>query len=141
MNRFNYAIWFIPEESSDWHNYTNGFIPHMTIQAYLTYDEAVELYNIIKVDIEETIVYLDTMKCSSESDFSALYYDILTNSKYDWWPADAHISFRYSYKPFTENDIEDFNQMCIPKIGVLDHIRIVNCNGFFKDWAKKNDII
>ena len=136
MNRFNYALWFIPEKTSEWYNCTNGFVPHMTIQAFLTYEEAVELYNIIKQDIEDTIVYLDTIKYSNESDFSALYYKISTNNNYDWWPADAHISFKYSYEPFTENNIDEFKQMYIPKIGVLDHIRIVNCNGYFKEWNK-----
>ena len=140
MNRFNYAVWFIPEETSEWYNYTNGFTPHVTIKAFLTYDEAVKLYNIIINDAMDTVVYLDDLIHSYEKEFSALYYNISTDTYYDWWPKDAHISFRYSYTPFTKDDIVKFKNINIPRIGILDCIKIVNCNGFFKDWDKKNDI-
>ena len=139
MNIFNYAVWFIPEEDSEWYHYTNGFIPHMTIKAYLTYKEAVELYNNVIKDVKDTTVYLNDFVYSNESGFSALYYNISTDTIYNWWPKDAHISFRYSYNDFTEDEIKDFKNINIPKKSILSNVKIVNCNGYFKDWYKKSD--
>ena len=40
MNYFNHCIHYIPEENSEFHNYTNGFVPHLTIHKNLEKPDA-----------------------------------------------------------------------------------------------------
>ena len=39
MQKLGYCIWLCPEKNHPWYNYTNKFIPHLTIKNNLSYSQ------------------------------------------------------------------------------------------------------
>ena len=133
MKDFNYCIWFIPE-NNEWHDLTNGFIPHMTIKHSLSYSDAFRLYKIINTKPIE--IELDNPEIHEENGFFAYYYNLKSiNNKSLWWPKDQHISFIYKYnEPITLVEQQNIKKNIVNYKGKLTKIALVNCNGHFINW-------
>ena len=43
MPNFDYCIWFLPENNSEFYNYTKGFSPHLTIKSKINKNDIMEL--------------------------------------------------------------------------------------------------
>ena len=134
MMDFKYCVWIIPKENHSWYNYTNGFIPHMTIKSKMNYSDALNLYNSLKnqniqIKLDDKITY------SVEKDFHGLYFLCYTNLNLAWWPKNAHVSFRYNYdKSFTPEEIKKVESEVLVKDAELFEIKLVKCSGHFKNW-------
>jgi len=132
---FKYCIWLIPNKTHIWYNYTNGFIPHLTIKSKMNYKDAQKLYNFLnieplKIKLCHDIIY------SIEKKFHALYFPVkLLGVKPEWWPNNPHISFRYQYnKSFNQCEIENLKKLVSVFDGELVEIKLVKCSGHFKNW-------
>ena len=132
VTNFKYAIWFLPNHSN-WDKYTSGPKAHMTIKSGLSLDNALCLFN----SIEPTIIpiRLANHEISHENGFWAMYYCLKPFVKIlpNWWPTNPHISFIYQYdKPILFDQIS--NLPSFSKIGILNKIALVDCNGHFSNW-------
>lgn len=136
MLEFGYCIWVIPNKNHIWNTYTKGFTPHMTIKSHLTKVQAEKLFNSLK---EQKIkVKLTNLVRTSLQGFNAIEYklDVLGN-KPDFWPENAHISFRYRYnKPFSKDEEIELKELIKVKEGYLENIKINKCDGHYETWTK-----
>ena len=141
MNYFNHCIHYIPEENSEFHNYTNGFVPHLTIHKNLEKPDAEkklkELKNIEPVEVtligEPIIEYVP--------EFSCLYYNVeCVGETPTWFPKDAHVSFIYKCgNEITEDEIENLKNKITNKKCLLNNLKIIKLEGdFFNNLFKKN---
>ncbi len=132
---FQYCIHFIPEEKSEFHKYTNGFIPHLSIMTKLTEKEAKyhfnKLCNIqpIEIILDDKPIYNDLFSLYS------IYYSVKFKEKTPHWcPENPHISFLYSYKPIKKQEIETLTNKIKIKKCILNKLKIVKCNGHYLTW-------
>lgn len=140
MNYFGYCIHYIPEENSEFHNYTNGFVPHLTIHMNLLKPDAEkkleELKNIQPIEVtligEPIIDYVP--------EFSSLYYNVKTvNETPPWFPEEAHISFIYKNgSEITDQEIEALKNKITNKNCLLNNVKIVKLEGDFFNNLFKN---
>jgi len=140
MNYFGYCIHYIPEENSEFHNYTNGFVPHLTIHMNLLKADAEkkleELKNIEPVEV--TLIGEPIVNYVPE--FSSLYYNVKTiNETPSWFPEGSHISFIYKNgSKIKDEEIEALKNKITNKKCLLNNLKIVNCEGdFFNKLFKK----
>ena len=136
MKNFKYCIWFLPENSSIFYRYTNGFLPHMTIKSNMSFSYAKILYDKIQpinLDLE-----FKTIQTSVEDDFCALYAGIKKKDIW-WWPKNAHISFQYRYNnPYTKQDMIQLQNKLIGKTRFkCNQILLVRCDSYFTTWKNK----
>ena len=144
MNYFNHCIHYIPEENSEFHNYTNGFVPHLTIHMNLEKPDAEkkleELKNIEPIEVtligEPIVDYVP--------EFSYLYYNVKTvNETPSWFPEGAHISFIYKNgDEITHEEIEALKNKITNKKCLLNNLKIMELEGdFFNNLFKKQQTI
>ena len=139
MHDFKYCIWLVPNKHHSWINIPNDFTPHMTVKSHLDQKEANYIYNKIKKENYQIKVKLVGKLCQDNTeDFYALQYNVLSisNDIPDWFPKDAHISFAYQYKPFTEHQMQELENKIKDKNGLLDLLVINKCTGNYKNWKK-----
>lgn len=141
---FHYCLWLSPDTQHPWYSYTEGFNPHMTIRYYLNQEEAQivkrELRNQLKPF--EVEIYGDPV-VSVDGNFHAIYYHIRpvdANQAPNWFPENAHISFRYGYeKPFTKEEIEEIKNKVIIRKALMNQIKVVCCNGHYHSWKPEHE--
>ena len=140
MEDFKYCIWFIPEKEHEWNKYTNGFSPHMTIKSKLSKSSLKDFNNIISSNKKIKVRLVGKLYQTQLNDFYSLQYDIEPINKDeipDWWPSNAHISFKYKYiLPYIDDEIRNIDNEIKIKEGILDTISIYKCSGDFSTWKK-----
>ena len=142
MHDFKYCIWLVPNKDHSWINIPNDFTPHMTVKSHLDKKDANYIYNKIKKENYQLKVKLvGKLFQDSIEDFYALEYSVqpINDNVPEWFPKDAHISFAYQYKPFTNYQIKEIENKIKDKNGVLDLLVINKCSGDFKNWKKIED--
>ena len=137
---FGYCLWFIPKKNEDWNKYSSGFTPHISIYTHLNrgnlnkYKKLIDKQWNIKIKLKGDIYQTE------KNNFYALQSDVEIDENYikpDWWPSNAHISFRYKYNfPFSKDDISKLNNILINKYCVFDTVIFMNCNGDYSTWKK-----
>ena len=133
---FGICIWFLPENNHEWYNYTDNFLPHISIKTKLNLKEGVRTFNSINIDtlnikIDGELVY------DIQENFHSLYFPvkIMDNQIPNWWPNNAHVSVRYRYdKPFTKSEIEEVKKMVLVKRAKLNNLKLVDCREHYKTW-------
>ena len=134
MKNFKYCIWLTPYDDNDeWYSYTNGFEPHITIFYYLDKQEAYKKIKLIH-DYDINLTITDELIKLSEEGFNSLYYKVSINKDLDWWPENAHISFRYKYDDITEKEIDELKNKIKKKTARFSKIKIKKCDGHFSYW-------
>jgi hypothetical protein len=132
---FGVCLWALPENNHEWYNYTNNFLPHISIKTKLNLKQGIDFYNSINIDELNVEIYGDLVY-SIENNFHALYFPvkILGNIPY-WLPNNSHISFRYKYdNEFTESEISKIKNMIKVKNAKLTNLRLVDCREHYKTW-------
>jgi len=141
MENFKYCIWFTPQLNHPWYNYTQSFLPHMTIKSKLDETNLNKYKNILYFNKQIEIKLVGKLYQDKINDFYALQYDVEVLNKNeipDWWPDNPHISFRYRYNiPHTEKEIEDISKIIEIKTGLLDCIQVYKCSGHFREWTRR----
>ena len=102
---FIWCVWLVPEKGHRWFDYTNGFVPHMTVKAELNnYKDAEKLYFDVCKDLDGRgvcVKILDGLEQHYEQNFGALVYNVeaieCDKLKNWWWPNGAHISDHIYY--------------------------------------------
>lgn len=131
MKDFLYCIWAIPANYHQWHEDTNGFCPHLSINTNLSYEEAYAKFT--EIEFSPVMVTLETVVHEYTKEFSSLFYTADSIPKPIWFPDGAHISFIYQYSGvFSSQNIEHVER--IQKNGLLDRICVVRCNGHYDTW-------
>lgn len=135
MKNFKYCLWLMPSKGHLWQTITVGFLPHLSIATDLTLDKAITLMNNIKethikVNLEGKLEQIE------DNGFVAAYYKVKPAKSLPFlWPKEAHISFAYQYdKLFTNKQIDELEKKIINKSAILNTLKIMKCNGHFKDW-------
>ena len=140
MENFKYCIWFLPEKNHEWYKYTNGFKPHMTINSNLEKKDLIQFNNIIKLNYKIEVELIGKLYQTNTNHFYALQYDIKIlniKEKPEWWPDNAHISFKYNYNiPYSDKDIKEIDESIKIKNGYLNKIAIYKCIGDFSTWGE-----
>lgn len=141
MPNFDYCIWFLPENNSEFYNYTKGFSPHLTIKSKINKNDIMEFQEFINMieDYKIKIKLVGNLYQTQEDYFYALQYNvqILDQDIPKWWPKNAHISFRYKYHlPYTKSEIEQIEKEIKVREVILDKIQIVYCNGDYSNWKR-----
>ena len=78
MKNFGYCIWLLPN-NTNWNNYTNGFIFHMTIKHSLTLSDARNIYSKLKIS-SQIMELAEKYTLDKEHNFNALYYILKTEN-------------------------------------------------------------
>ena len=133
MKNFGYCIWLLPN-NTNWNNYTNGFIFHMTIKHSLTLYDARNIYSKLKIS-SQIMELSEKYTLSCDDDFNALYYILKKIDNIpEYFPNDSHVSLFYKYKDKISNEeIQKIEK--ISNTVVFDKIALVDCNNkHFKDW-------
>lgn len=134
---FKYCIWFLPEKTHDWHLYPSGFPPHLSIKTYLEYDDVFNFKDILNDKISIEIKLVGNLYQTRVNNFYALQYLVepINDNEPNWWPENAHISFRYRYdKPFTEEEIKNIENTIKVRNANLNNIRVQKCSGHYNSW-------
>lgn len=134
--KFGRCLWLIPDELSDWHNYTDGFTPHMTIKTNVT-DKELEFYrNNIDLNKSYEVELIDDLIYEKKNNFHCLYFKVkLHGFKPNWWPDNAHISLKYRYNnSITKKEIEKIYNLVKNKKGILNSIKLMSCNTHYNFW-------
>ena len=137
MKDFKYCIWYTPKNNHEWHKFTNGCPPHITIYYYLDKDEAIEkIKELQKYNLN--IKLIGNLKQTCVDNFYALQYDVLlesNHSKPEWFPDDAHVSFKYQYdNEFTLSEITNLEKKINIKSALFTDFKIVKCSGHYTKW-------
>ena len=140
MKNFQYCIWLIPEPNHPWYNYTDGFLPHITLKYYLSKKKAQEFLKSNDLNQYCTVRIQGSCEQSSEDNFVSLSYSVETDgSSPSWWPDNAHISFRYQYnKLFTPSDIEELDKQIKHRDCSMYTLNIAKCDGHYSKWKLAN---
>ena len=134
MKSFGYCLWYLPIKKHKWYSLTTGFFPHISIKTDLTLNSAKHLYKYFNKNIT-TVTLEDKLNVSNEIGFNAAYFNVKNKEAYFWWPKDAHVSFAYQYKPFTDNQLKKIKKIVNKfNVAVFDRVKIVKCIGHYKDW-------
>ena len=129
MKYFRYCVWFT-QENSDWTQYTNGFMSHITIKHSMSYEDALGLYS--RIDpIDVNVCLEEEPVISNDNGFCALYYMLKPiQNMPEWWPNDAHVSFLYQYEPITTQT----HKHCGARSQQFCNIALMDCRGYFTKW-------
>ncbi len=155
LRDFIWCVWFVPEKGHPWFDYTNGFVPHMTVKAELNnYKDAEKLYFDVCKDLVGKgcgvcVKMLSGLEQHNEPNFGALVYNIEIKDentlKALWWPNGAHISIRYRCDgtKFSEKEMKEVDTNVVVREGYLKEVRLMRCTGHFMDWTliKRTEIV
>jgi len=133
---FGYCIHFIPEEKSEFHNYTNGFVPHLSIKTHLTKEQAEYYYNKLSSIHSIEVILLNDIVYDTSCPLYSLYYNVKCNdgSIPFWFPKNPHITFFYAYDSIDKNTIEIVKHNIKIKKCILNKVKIVKCDGHYSTW-------
>ena len=84
MKNFGYCIWLLPN-NTNWNNYTNGFIFHMTIKHSLTLSDARNIYSKLKIS-SQIMELSEKYTLDKDDNFNALYYILKTENIQECFP-------------------------------------------------------
>ncbi len=136
MKNFNYCIWLtMSDNTHPWFNYIEDFDPHITLYYNLTLKDAkkkIKELNELKLDIK----LVENMKLSEDDGFYAIYFNV--ENKDNILPENAHVSFKYKYDSFSEDEKKKIESIIIQKTGLFDKIIIKKCTGHYHDWKLIN---
>ena len=136
--KFNYCVWLIPRLKHSWSRYTNGFQPHLTIKSKLSKSDAVLLYTKLRLDKPLKVKLVGDLIYEVKDGFHSLYYltePVYKNKKPEWYPENAHISFRYKYnETFSKSEIKEVKNLIKEKEAELTDFKLVYCNEHFLKW-------
>ena len=132
MKNFGYCIWLLPN-NSNWNNYTNGFIFHMTIKHSLTLSDARNIYSKLKIS-SQIMELSEKYTLDKDDNFNALYYILKTENIQECFPKNFHVSLFYKYNELiTNEEIQKIEKLS--NTVIFDKIALVDCNNkHFKDW-------
>tara|TARA_B100000902_G_scaffold392634_1_gene445365 strand:- start:336 stop:761 length:426 start_codon:yes stop_codon:yes gene_type:complete len=132
MKNFGYCIWLLPN-NTNWNNYTNGFIFHMTIKHSLTLSDAMNIYSKLKIS-SQIMELSEKYTLDKEHNFNALYYILKTENIQECFPKNFHVSLFYKYnESITNEEIQNIKKLS--NTVTFDKIALVDCNNkHFKDW-------
>ena len=132
---YKYCIWLV-SDSSELNDKTNGFEPHISIKTHLNLEEVINMYNKINKNIQLKIKIIKETITSYENGFNALYFNVeCLNTKPEWWPNNAHISFIYKYnKPITLLEINKVKKSVNDTIIIFNKIKVMLCKGHHNNW-------
>ena len=136
--KFGKCLWLIPDKESNWHNYTIGFNPHMTIKTHLN-EKQIDFYkNNIDFSLNYKIVLEGDIVYDISNKFHCLYHKVkLIGKKPIWWPDNPHISFSYRYdEPFSKSEIKNISKNIKVKNGILHKVILMNCDEHYSNWKK-----
>lgn len=134
MKDFKYCIWYTPDPTHTWSDFSNGFLPHLSIKTGLTIGQALNIFS--NINNQEIEVELDYLICNETEGFNSLYYTIKDKGiNSEWWPKNPHISFLYKYdEKITPYEVHDLYTNINDKKAILKKIHIVKCIGHYSTW-------
>jgi hypothetical protein len=139
MKDFEYCLWCIPPPDHPWHKWTKGFTPHLSIKTNIkTVEKAYRLLDNLpdKKPIQIKISYQPVI--THKEGFYAIQYPARAIGKPPtWWPSDAHISFAYSYQPFTTKEIKSVVDTITVFEANLSIFQVKKCSGHYMTWNHK----
>ncbi len=138
MENFKHCLWLIPTLEHEWYTYTNNFNPHISIQTHIEEDDLYKYSHFLNKNIYIRVKLQSPLYQTSQNNFYALQCNVLIDDPCpDWWPEDAHISFRYQYdKSFSDDEIKDVEKLLIVRESIFDNIVLMKCEGHYSDWVK-----
>ena len=131
MKHFKYCVWLTLPKDHPWNYQTNGFQPHITVKSELSLGDAVNLFK--SIDFQSFNVTLSTLKQTYVDGFFALRYDVIPDMKPEWWPENAHVSFRYAYDTMLTDHLKSCPDIICQSAPVTG-IQITECNGHYLNW-------
>ena len=96
--------------------------------------EKLKLIKNFEIEVE----LLGELKESNDEGFYALYYNIKPNKYVNWFPENAHVSFRYKYSPFSNEEKTELQDLIKIRKFKFNLVEIRKCSGHYKDWKALN---
>ena len=136
MEDFKYCIWLIPDKNQEWINYTNGFMPHISIHTKIEdITNANKIYEEINIKEPIYVKLVGNLKKTITNGFYAIQQDVIPlNYKPHWWPENAHVSFIYSYSDIDNEILNNLKLKIKQKTCVMSSTIITKCTGNYKNW-------
>lgn len=134
---FNYCIWLVPEMGHSWYNIISDFSPHISIKTDLQSSDISVYKYIIDTKLQIEVELIGNLYQTKTENFFAIQGNVnITNQPNpNWWPSNAHVSFKYQYnKPFTDKEIVELESMIKEKKAICTNIIVKLCNGHFSNW-------
>ena len=141
---FGYCIWLVPQKNHIWNNYSKGFNPHISVYTRLSKDELGNYKDLFNKTYNLDISLKGEVYQTEKNNFFSLQNNVEiknTLSLPDWWPKNAHISFRYQYNfPFSKKDIDKLNKEIVEPNCIFKKIICMKCIGDYSTWEKVTDL-